>query len=210
MNIMKEEESFRKNNNRSRFLPLLKFYLFPGYRNPEFSKQEYEIEKIKSKRRFFRHLLNFLTLLGITIFLVYIFIGIFCPWLTEYPLQSVTPPSMPGAPWLDPNSVHPLGTTRYGYDILARILWGARTSLYMAFIPAFIAVGGGLIVGTISAYFGGKVDYIIMRIVDVVYTLPTLIIILILVRIIGTGMMTILVIYGAFAIAPNTRFMRSN
>lgn len=209
MNIMKEEESLRKIIHRSRFLPLLKFYLFPGYRNPEFSKQEYEIEKVKSKRRFFRHLLNFLTIIGIIIFLVFIFMGVFCSWLTQYPLQDVIPPSMPDAPWLDPSTDHPLGTTQYGYDILARILWGARTSLYMAFVPAFIAVGGGLIVGTISAYFGGTVDYIIMRIVDVVYTMPTLIIVLILVRIIGTGMMTILVIYGAFAIAPSTRFMRS-
>ena len=188
---------------------LITFYLLPGWRLPEFTNREYEIEKIKSKRRFFRHLLNPLTILGVLIFAIFIFMGIFSPWLTEFAIQEIIPPQSYLGEYQTPTLGHPLGTTVNGYDVLARIIWGSRTSLFMATIPVVIAVGGGLIIGTISAYFGNKVDYIIMRIVDLVYSLPTLIIILILVRMIGVDMLTLLVIYGSFAIAGNVRFMRS-
>jgi peptide/nickel transport system permease protein len=79
----------------------------------------------------------------------------------------------------------------------------------MAFLPATIAVGVGMILGIISAYFGGIVDYILMRFVDLIYAIPTLVIILILVRIVGMGLLSTLIIYGSFAIAGNLRFMRS-
>ncbi|MHA2366654.1 MAG: ABC transporter permease [Candidatus Hodarchaeales archaeon] len=118
-------------------------------------------------------------------------------------------PSIPGVPYLLPSPEHPLGTTNNGYDVLARMLWGARTSLYMAVFPTGIAVGGGLVLGIISAYFGGKVDYILMRSVDLIYSIPTLVIVLILSQIFGLNMIDILVVYGAFAIAGNLRFMRS-
>jgi len=199
----------KKKYSKQRILSLILFYIFPGWRNPEFSKQEFEIEKIKSKRRFFRHLINPLTIIGVLIFSIFIFLGIFCPWLTEYALQEITPPQTYVGEFLPPSPDHPLGTTDNGYDVLARIIWGSRTSLIMAIIPVVIAVGGGLIIGTISAYFGKKVDYLIMRIVDLVYSLPTLIIVLILIRMIGLDMMTLLIIYGSFAIAGNVRFMRS-
>jgi len=108
-----------------------------------------------------------------------------------------------------PSPVHPLGTTRSGYDVLARMLWGARTSLYMAILPTGIAVGGGLILGTISAYFGGKVDYVLMRITDLIYSIPVLVIVLILTQIFGLNIIDMLIIWGSFAIAGNLRFMRS-
>ncbi len=53
-----------KNKGKPGILSLIKFYLIPGWRVPEFSEQEYEIEKIRSKRRFFRHLLTHLTIVG--------------------------------------------------------------------------------------------------------------------------------------------------
>ena len=199
----------KKKCSKQRILSLILFYLVPGWRNPEFSKQEYEIEKIKSKRRFFRHLINPLTIIGFIIFSSFIFMGIFCSWLTEYSLQEIIPPQTYVDMYMPPTPDHPLGTTDNGYDVLARIIWGSRTSLVMATIPVIIAVGGGLIIGTISAYFGDKVDYVIMRVVDLVYSLPTLIIVLILIRMIGLDMMTLLYIYGSFAIAGNVRFMRS-
>ena len=207
--IEKEIERIKEKDNKPRILSLILFYLLPGWRVPEFSGQEYEIEKIRSKRRFFRHLLTALTIAGSLIILSFIFMGIFTPWLTQYPLQELVPPSIPGVPFLLPSPEHPLGTTNNGYDVLARMLWGARTSLYMAVLPTGIAVGGGLILGTISAYFGGKVDYILMRIVDLIYSIPTLVIVLILTQIFGLNMIDILVVYGAFAIAGNLRFMRS-
>ena len=205
----KQIDRIKGKNNKPRILSLIKFYLLPGWRVPEFSEQEYEIEKIKSKRRFFRHLLTPLTISGALVILSFVFMGIFVPWLTKFPLQEMVPPSIPGIPFLLPSPAHPLGTTRSGYDVLARMLWGARTSLLMAMIPTGLAVGGGLILGIISAYFGGKVDYVLMRIVDLIYSIPTLVIVLILTQILGLNLIDMLMIWGAFAIAGNLRFMRS-
>jgi len=206
-----EEETARtkEKNEKPKILSLIKFYLLPGWRVPEFSEQEYEIEKIRSKRRFFRHLLTPLTIAGALIILTFVFMGIFVPWLTNFPLQEIVPPSIPGVPYMLPSPGHPLGTTRSGYDVLARMLWGARTSLLMAMIPTGLAVGGGLVLGIISAYFGGKVDYVLMRIVDLIYSIPTLVIVLILTQILGLNLIDMLMIWGAFAIAGNLRFMRS-
>jgi len=205
----KQIDKIKGKNNKPRILSLIKFYLLPGWRVPEFSEQEYEIEKIKSKRRFFRHLLTPLTISGALVILSFVFMGIFVPWLTKFPLQEMVPPSIPGIPFLLPSPAHPLGTTKSGYDVLARMLWGARTSLLMAMIPTGLAVGGGLILGIISAYFGGKVDYVLMRIVDLIYSIPTLVIVLILTQILGLNLIDMLMIWGAFAIAGNLRFMRS-
>jgi ABC-type dipeptide/oligopeptide/nickel transport system permease subunit len=141
--------------------------------------------------------------------MIFVFMGIFVPWLTKFPLQVIVPPSVPGVPFVLPSPEHLLGTTKNGYDVLARMLWGARTSIIMAVIPTGLAVGGGLILGIISAYFGGKVDYVIMRIVDLIYSIPTLIIVLILTQILGLNLIDMLMIWGSFAIAGNLRFMRS-
>ncbi len=190
---------------------LLKFYLFPTYRNPEFTAYENEIEKIKSKRRVFRRFLTPLTIIGFFMLLFITILAVFGPWLTETPLQELTLPFIPsdGLPFEEPSPAHPLGTTLYGYDIYARIIWGARSAMGMAFIPVVISMGGGLILGTISAYFGGPVDYAMMRFVDLMFILPTGILTFILIPMIGRDLIIQLVIFGILGIPGNIRFMRT-
>ncbi len=194
-----------------KWVRLLKFYLLPAWRDPEFSAYENEIEKIKSKRRVFRRFLTPLTIIGFLMVLYIVILAVYGPFLTDIPLQEVVPPYIPpdGVPFDDPSPEHPLGTTLYGYDVYARIIWGARTSIGMAFIPVIISMGGGLILGTISAYFGGIVDYLMMRFADLWYSFPMLILIIILAPIIGQDLLTTLVIYGVLGIPYNIRFMRS-
>ena len=211
---MNREDLYRKGEKEhynGRIIQLLKFYLIPGWRVPEFSRMEFEIDKIRSKRRFFRHFLKPITMIGVVIFLSFIIIGIFAPWFTIYPLQELVRPYYHSDvfKFADPSPEHPLGTTLNGYDILGRLIWGARTTLIIALIPSIIAVGGGLILGTISAYFGGVVDWILMRIVDIMYALPTLIIIIILAPMMGGDLLDTINFYGLFNISLYTRFMRS-
>ncbi|MFW9878129.1 MAG: ABC transporter permease, partial [Candidatus Thorarchaeota archaeon] len=138
-------------------------------------------------------------------------IAMYSPWLTYYPLQDLVFPYLPpdGDPFAPPSEGHPFGTTKYGYDIFARIIWGARTTIASAFIPVIIAIGMGMILGTISAYFGGVVDYIMMRFVDLMYAFPTLILVIILVPLVGEDLMISLIIYGILFIPYNIRFIRS-
>jgi peptide/nickel transport system permease protein len=200
-----------KSAGGNKFTRYLKFYLIPGWRDPEFSADEYQIEKIKSKRRLFRRLLRPLTLVGFIMILVIVFLAVYAPWLTHYPLQELVFPYInpEGEPFNPPSEGHPFGTTKFGYDILARIIWGARTTIYTAFIPVGIAIGIGLLLGTISAYFGGVVDYLMMRFVDLMYAFPTLILFVLLIPIVGRDLLTSLVIYGILFIPYNIRFMRS-
>jgi peptide/nickel transport system permease protein len=140
-----------------------------------------------------------------------VILAVYGPWLTEIPLQEVTMPYVPptGIPFDDPSPAHPLGTTMYGYDVYARIIWGARTTIGMAFIPVIISLGGGIILGTISAYFGGPVDYAMMRFVDLMYTFPMFILTIILIPMIGRDLMTILIIFGIIGIPGSIRAMRT-
>lgn len=202
------DEYLRK--DKLKISQLIKFYLMPGYRVPEFSKQEFQIGKIKSKRRVFRRFVTPLTLLGFLLVLIVIFIAVYSPWLTELTLANVTPPLYPNAIAFQPPSPdHPLGTTVYGWDILGRLIWGARTTLQAAVFPVAIAIGGGIILGAISAYFGGWVDSIMMRICDIFLSLPMLIIVIVIAPLIGNNLYIVLVIYGVLFIPFNTRFMRS-
>ena len=196
---------------KEKWVRLLKFYFLPTWRNPEFTAYENEIEKIKSKRRSFRRLLTPLTIVGFFMILFIVILAVYGPWLTDIPLQEVTMPYVPpdGVAFQEPSPEHPLGTTLYGYDVYARIIWGARTSIGMAFIPVSISMLGGIILGTISAYAGGAVDYAMMRFVDLMFIFPMFILTLILIPMIGRELMTILLIFGILGIPGNIRFMRT-
>lgn len=189
---------------------MVKFYLIPGWRDPDFEAQEFEIGKIKSKRKLFRRLLTPLTIAGLVMILFIAFLGMFAPWLTPFTVDNLTPPDfLPETPFLPPSSDHPLGTTEYGFDILGRIIWGARTALTAAALPVIIGTLGGLAVGTISAYFGGKIDSLIMRFCDFWFSFPVLILVIIVAPLIGNNLYNILILFGLFGIPGSTRWVRA-
>lgn len=81
-----------------------------------------------------------------------------------------------------PSAIHLFGTDQLGRDIFVRVMFGARYSLAIAFIASFLNLIIGILYGGISGYFGGKVDMIMMRIVDIIYSIPmTIYVILIMV-----------------------------
>ena len=82
--------------------------------------------------------------------------------------------------YASPSLEHPLGTDGNGMDMLTRLMYGGRVSLIVGFIVVIISAGLGVIMGGISGYFGGWVDNLIMRIVDIFYCLPSMPIIIIL------------------------------
>ena len=77
------------------------------------------------------------------------------------------------------SAVHPLGTDNDGYDVLARLMYGGRTSLIVSFLAVFIITGIGIVAGGIAGYFGGVIDNVIMRICDILMCLPGIPILLI-------------------------------
>lgn len=92
-----------------------------------------------------------------------------------------------------PNSQFWFGTDELGRDLFTRVWWGARISLFIGITAASIDVAFGVIWGSISAYAGGKTDEILMRIADILYSIPYLLIVLLLTVIRGSGIGTILI-----------------
>ena len=106
---------------------------------------------------------------GISIFLIIVLMGILGPFL--YPKD---PTAFAGAMESPPSKEFPLGTDTYGGDLLAKLLNGIRTSLYIGFLTAVIAMTIGLLIGSISAVKGGVVDDILMSFTNVVLTIPNI------------------------------------
>lgn len=154
-NAKSEIKSYEyQENNKNKFSRLLKFYLIPGWRHPEFEAIEYKNRNIKSKRRFSKELLTPLTIAGIMIILSIIFMGIYAPWLTPFTIDNITPPDfLPETPYLRPSPEHPLGTTAYGFDILGRLIWGTRGALIFSIIVVLIGLGIGSQFGFLAGRF---------------------------------------------------------
>jgi len=149
---------------------------------------------------------NPLGVFGGLVVLMMIIMAVFAPWLTPYSPESnafeymLTPP---GADFW-------LGTDQFGRDLLTRIIFGARTALFVGFTAAFVGAFAGLILGVGSAYFGGKIDLIFQRIMDVFMAFPLIILALSVVAIFGTGTQNVIIAITIPFIPRCARVVRSN
>jgi len=125
--------------------------------------------------------------------LVALIIGaIVVPFLSSYTYYETVLKSKNMAPC----AAHLFGTDELGRDIFVRVWWGARISLFVGITAALLDVVIGMIYGTIAGYCGGKVDEVMMRLVDIFHSLPNLIIIILLMMIFGNGIFTIILALG--------------
>lgn len=122
---------------------------------------------------------NLLGMAGALVVVTMILMAIFASALTSYDPTANDFGAMLEAPSVD----HLLGTDQYGRDLLARIMFGARTALLVGFVSAFVGATVGLVLGVASAYFGGLVDLIFQRIMDVLMAFPLIILALAVVSI---------------------------
>ncbi|MBY9014133.1 MAG: ABC transporter permease [Candidatus Lokiarchaeota archaeon] len=186
----------------------LKFLFIPGYRLEELTIREQEYEKTISKRKFIRRLKSVLTIIGIGIVFMIVTFAVFAPWISPYTFD-VANGVLEGS-WDGPSAEHLLGQTNFGRDILARMIWGARSSLTIALPAITLSVVLGVIFGIIAAYFGGWVDSIIMRISDIFFAFPGLIFAIVLVGILGRSMEIIILAYGILGIPYYSRLIRAS
>ena len=91
-----------------------------------------------------------------------------------------------------PSMAHWLGTDAFGRDVLSRILYGSRTAMIVGFACAFVGATVGAVIGVASAYFSGKVDLLIQRVMDIFLAFPLIILALAVVSILGTGMTNVI------------------
>ncbi|WP_249675383.1 ABC transporter permease [Pseudomonas abieticivorans] len=128
------------------------------------------------------------------------------PWL----LSSIDPyATVPAAKLLAPNASHWFGTDELGRDLYTRMIYGARLSILAALLAVGIALVAGLGLGIVAGFIGGRVDSVIMRLVDVLLALPGLLLALAIVTAIGFGTLPVAVAVGVGIIPGFARTTRA-
>ncbi len=108
-----------------------------------------------------------------------------------------------------PSYKHPLGTDQLGRDVLSRIIWGGRISLMVGFLAVGIATMIGVFLGAMAGYYGGWVDSVIMRFVDIMLCFPTFFLILAVVALLEPSIWNIMVVIGATSWMGMARLIRA-
>ena len=147
---------------------------------------------------------NRLALAGLLVLGAFVTIAILTPWIAPYAYDAqnlnlgATPPS----------AAHWLGTDVFGRDLLTQIMYGGRISLAVGFVATAVALLIGISWGAIAGYLGGRVDAVMMRIVDILYALPFMIFIVLLMVVFGRNLLLLFLAIGAVEWLTMARIMR--
>jgi peptide/nickel transport system permease protein len=137
-----------------------------------------------ARRRLRRWVTNRNLLLGLGIILALVLLAIFAPLLTPYEPQEQNSDIT-----LQSSSLqHPFGTDNFGRDILTRVLYGARIDLRVGAIAVIAPFIIGMLLGCAAGYFGGWIDTVVMRCVDIVQAFPFIVIVVAIVAVLGPGL----------------------
>jgi len=143
---------------------------------------------------------------GLVLVLVMAVAGISAEWIAPY-----NPTSNDFAAMTEPPSwAHVMGTDQFGRDLFSRIVFGARTALIVGFSCGIIGGVAGLVLGVASAYFGGRLDLVLQRVMDVVMAFPLIIMALAVIAIFGSGVYNVIVAVTIPLIPRCARVVRSS
>jgi peptide/nickel transport system permease protein len=109
----------------------------------------------------------------------------------------------------DPTMSHPLGTTNQGYDVLSRLLYGARPTVIAGLVGGLLIAGIGATIGVTAGYMGGLIDSLLMRFTDMMYTIPVIPFAMVILAFVGVGFLESIVVIGAILWRGNARVIRS-
>ncbi|MDB9843414.1 ABC transporter permease [Porticoccaceae bacterium] len=147
---------------------------------------------------------NRMALIGLGLLVFLCLVSLLTPWIAPYGyeeqnlLLGATPPS----------AAHLLGTDIFGRDMLTRIMWGGRVSLMVGFIATAVALAIGVIYGAVAGFVGGRVDMVMMRLVDILYALPFMIFIILLMVVFGRNLLLLFFAIGAVEWLTMARIVR--
>ena len=159
-------------------------------------------------RRALRPWLNFKAVTGATILLALVLCALFAPQLAPFDpnkqdlMKAMTPPQYFSGP-------HFFGTDHVGRDLLSRLIYGARVSLTIAGAVVLISGAIGITLGIISGYFGGRIDFLIQKLVEVVWAFPPLLIAIAILAFLGQGLGNLILALTLQRWIPYARVVRA-
>ena len=148
---------------------------------------------------------NKLALFGGSVLLFMIVVALLTPWIAPYSYEGQNL-DLGASP---PSAAHWLGTDIFGRDVLTQIMYGGRISLAVGFIATAVALLIGVTWGAVAGYVGGRVDAVMMRLVDILYALPFMIFIVLLMVVFGRNILLLFLAIGAVEWLTMARIMRS-
>ncbi len=148
---------------------------------------------------------NRLAVLGGVVVLFLFAAAVFAPIITPYDPNAINVKHILEAPGIE----HPFGTDDLGRDILSRIIYGSRISLSVGFVAVGISTIIGIILGAISGYYGGWIDRVLMRFVDIMLSIPTFFLLLAVIAFLEPGIWNIMVVIGLTSWMGISRLVRA-
>lgn len=148
-------------------------------------------------------------LIGAIIVLIFIVLAVFAHWIAPHEpnIQNLRNNLKPGF-WAG-NKDYALGTDEFGRDILSRLIYGTRVSLSTGLVAVFIGLVLGSAAGIVSGFFGRWIDNIIMRITDIMFSLPSILLAIVIVAILGRGLSKAMIAIGITYAPQIARIVRS-
>jgi peptide/nickel transport system permease protein len=149
---------------------------------------------------------NKLALTGSGIVLLLFLVSLFAPWIAPYDPGQIDLKNV----LLSPSLNHLFGTDQLGRDVLSRMIWGARISLKVGFVATGVAIIIGTLLGAVAGYYGGWIDAVIMRFVDIMLCFPTFFLILAVIAFLEPSIWNIMIIIGLTGWMGVTRLVRAD
>jgi ABC-type dipeptide/oligopeptide/nickel transport system permease subunit len=150
--------------------------------------------------------------IGLWVMVAFIFVAIFAPALAPHDPAEVFTHALRKAPFWTDNFAQGfyLGTDDVGRDVLSRLIYGARISMGIGFLVVIFSGSIGIFLGLLAGYFGGWVDTIIMRLVDIVMALPSILLAIVVVSVLGPNMINTILAVSVVAIPGFIRLVRAS
>jgi peptide/nickel transport system permease protein len=148
---------------------------------------------------------NKLSLIGASAVLFLLLVALLAPFISPYSPTAIDVHNILSPPTKD----HVFGTDEIGRDVFSRMIWGSRISLQVGFVAVGISIIVGIIIGALAGYYGGWVDAILMRFVDIMLTIPTLFLILAVIAVVEPSIYVIMVVIGITSWMGIARLVRA-
>ena len=149
---------------------------------------------------------NKMAVLGFAIIAVMIIVAIFAPLIaTQVPSEQNL-----AMRFQSPSGEHFFGTDNFGRDIFSNVVYGARISLFIGFLATILSVIFGTIIGAVAGFFGGGVDNVLMRLVDIILSIPSLILAIAISTVLGTGIRNLILAVSLSGITNYARIVRAS
>ncbi|MBN9278269.1 MAG: ABC transporter permease, partial [Hyphomicrobium sp.] len=123
--------------------------------------------------------------IGFLIILIYFGLAFGAYWISPFHPEEIDFAAMLAAP----SREHPMGTDQYGRDVFSRLVYGARTAMAVGILSAFLGCTAGALIGATSGYFGGRIDNIIQRVVDIMLAFPIIVLAMVGVAVLGKNLL---------------------